>query len=106
MNMIALILAATLSAGNAESDSTARDGARAISLSRAREELREKGPAPGALEKAMLTRFGGPGQERFADIMVSITGIAVCIAVLAMAIYMICRSSRSIRWLKQEGYEA
>ncbi|MBQ2625778.1 MAG: hypothetical protein IJG18_11845 [Kiritimatiellae bacterium] len=54
MNMIALILAATLSAGNAEFDSTARDGARDISLSRAREELREKGPAPGALEKAML----------------------------------------------------
>ena len=52
--MIALILAATLSAGNAEFDSTARDGARDISLSRAREELREKGPAPGALEKAML----------------------------------------------------
>ena len=54
MNMIALILAATLSAGNAEFDSTARDGARDISLSRAREELREKGPVPGALEKAML----------------------------------------------------
>lgn len=52
--MIALILAATLSAGNAEFDSTARDGARDISLSRAREELREKGPVPGALEKAML----------------------------------------------------
>ena len=52
--MIAFILAATLSAGNAEFDSTARDGARDISLSRAREELREKGPAPGALEKAML----------------------------------------------------
>ena len=52
--MIALLLAATLSAGNAEFDSTARDGARDISLSRAREELREKGPVPGALEKAML----------------------------------------------------
>ena len=54
MNMIALLLAATLSAGNAEFDATARDGARDISLSRVREELREKGPAPGALEKAML----------------------------------------------------
>ena len=54
MNMIALLLAATLSAGNAEFDATARDGARDISLSRAREELREKGPVPGALEKAML----------------------------------------------------
>ena len=54
MNMIALLLAATLSSGNAEFDATARDGARDISLARVREELREKGPAPGALEKAML----------------------------------------------------
>ena len=38
--MIALILAATLSAGNAEFDSTARDGARDISLSRARAQIK------------------------------------------------------------------
>ena len=54
MNVLAAILAAVLSAGNAEFDAAARNGARDISLSRAREELREKGPAPGALEKAML----------------------------------------------------
>lgn len=54
MNMIAIVLAAALSAGNAEFDATARDGARGISLSRAAAELREKGPSPGALEKAML----------------------------------------------------
>ncbi len=54
MNMLALLLAATLSAGNAEFDATARDGARDISLSRVRGELLDKGPAPGALERAML----------------------------------------------------
>ena len=54
MNMIALLLAATLSAGIAEFEATARNGARDISLSRVREELRENGPASGALEKAML----------------------------------------------------
>ena len=54
MNMIALLLAATLSAGNAEFDATARDGARDIALARVRAELREKGPAPGALAQAML----------------------------------------------------
>ena len=54
MNAIALFLAAALSAGNAEFDETARDGARGISLARAAAELCEKGPAPGALAKAML----------------------------------------------------
>ena len=54
MNMIALLLAATLSAGNAEFDATARDGARGIALARVRAELREKGPAPGSLAQAML----------------------------------------------------
>ena len=54
MNMLAIVLAATLSAGNAEFDATARDGARGISIARAAAELREKGPQPGALAKAML----------------------------------------------------
>ena len=54
MNMLPLLLAAALSAGNAEFDATARDGARGISLARAAAELREKGPDRGALEKAML----------------------------------------------------
>ena len=67
MNMIALLLAATLSAGNAEFDATARDGARDISLSRVREELRENGPQPGAIEKAMLAdpaKFENPGESK------------------------------------------
>ena len=64
MNMIALLLAATLSAGIAEFEATARNGARDISLSRVREELREKVPAPGALEKAMLAdpKSSSPGE--------------------------------------------
>ena len=54
MNIVAIVLAAALSAGNAEFDATAREGARRISISRAAAELREKGPSRGALEKAML----------------------------------------------------
>ena len=54
MSILAVLLAATLSSGNAEFDATARDGARAIAVSRAKAELSEKGPAPGALERAML----------------------------------------------------
>jgi glutamine synthetase type III len=54
MSILTILLAATLSSGNAEFDATARDGARAIAVSRAKAELSEKGPAPGALERAML----------------------------------------------------
>ena len=54
MNLLAIILAATLSAGNAEFDQTARDGAAEIAVSRIASELAAKGPPSGALEKAML----------------------------------------------------
>ncbi len=54
MTFFAVVLAATLSAGNAEFDKAAVDGARAIAVERAKAELVEKGPVPGALEKAML----------------------------------------------------
>jgi len=54
VNMIALLLAATLSSGITEFEATARNGARDISLSRAREKLREEGPERGVLKKAML----------------------------------------------------
>ena len=57
-----------------------------------------------ALEKAMLTQFGEPGQERFSSIMVGLTGIAVCAAVLALAIEMIRRANRAIAHLKKEEH--
>ncbi len=54
MSFLTILLAATLSSGNAEFDATARDGARAIAVARVKAELAEKGPASGALEGAML----------------------------------------------------
>ena len=54
MNMLAILFAAALSAGNAEFDAAARDGARAISISRVVAEMRGKGPSSGALARAML----------------------------------------------------
>jgi len=65
MNTTVFLLAAALSAGNAEFDATARDGARDIALARAAAELREKGPPPGALAQAMLadpSKFERPAQ--------------------------------------------
>ena len=55
MSILALLLAATLSSGNAEFDATARDGAREIAVARVKAELAEKGPSSGALEGAMLS---------------------------------------------------
>jgi len=54
MMFLTLVLAATLSAGNAEFDDSARRGACDISLSRLKAETVEKGLVSGVLEKAML----------------------------------------------------
>ena len=58
MTFLAIILAATLSSGNAEFDDFAREGARKIALRRAADEIEEKGPPAGVLEKAMLAEPG------------------------------------------------
>ena len=58
MMTCAILLAAALSSGNAEFDAVAREGARAIALRRAAEEIVEKGPPAGALERAMLADPG------------------------------------------------
>lgn len=49
-----LILAAALSAGNADFDRTAAEGAAQITFARTRKELVKQGPAEGVLRKAML----------------------------------------------------
>ena len=51
---LTLLLAAALSAGNAEFDQTARDGAASVAIARIEAELASKGPPSGALERAML----------------------------------------------------
>ena len=58
MMVSAVFLAAALSSGNTEFDNMAREGAREIALTHAAEEIAEKGPPAGVLEKAMLADPG------------------------------------------------
>ena len=60
MNMLTLLLAVTLSSGNAEFDQVARDGAAEIAVGRIVTELKAKGAPAGTLEKAMQERLGIP----------------------------------------------
>lgn len=53
-----------------------------------------------ALEAAMLAEFSREGEEFFRQIMISLTGVAICAAVLAIAVYMIVKSTRALRALK------
>lgn len=55
-----------------------------------------------SLETAMLTAFGEAGNDSFRQIMTAITGAAVCLLVLAMAINMIIHSTKEINRLKKE----
>lgn len=55
-----------------------------------------------SLETAMLTAFGEPGNDSFRQTMTAITGAAVCLLVLALAIYMIVHSTKEINRLKKE----
>lgn len=54
-----------------------------------------------SLETAMLSQFGSAEDPQFRRIMTGSTGLAVCAAVLAMAIAMIAHSTRQIRRLKR-----
>ena len=58
MSLLAILFAVALSAGNAEFDATARDGAAEIAVKRVSAELAEKGPPAGSLERAMLAASG------------------------------------------------
>jgi MFS family permease len=49
------------------------------------------------LETAMLTAFGGQDDGEFRQIITALTGAAVCLLVLIMAVYMIVRSTREIK---------
>lgn len=54
-----------------------------------------------SLETAMLSQFGSTHEEAFRRIMTGLTGGAVCLIVLAMAVYMIANATRHIRSLRQ-----
>lgn len=49
-----------------------------------------------SLETAMLARFGG-GQPRFRQIMTGVSGAAVCVIVLSIAVYMIANSTKQLK---------
>ena len=50
-----------------------------------------------SLATAMLAQFGQDDEEEFRRIMIGAFGGAVCAVVLAMAIYMIVRSTKQLR---------
>lgn len=49
------------------------------------------------LETAMLAAFGGQDEGEFRQTMTALSGAAVCLFVLVMAVYMIVRSTREIK---------
>lgn len=55
-----------------------------------------------SLETAMLTAFGKPGTDSFRQLMTALTGTAICLLILAMAIYMIIHATKEIKQLKKE----
>ena len=54
-----------------------------------------------SLETAMLAQFGAAEDEQFRRIMTGSTGAAVCVTVLAMAGYMIAKSTGQLRRLRK-----
>ena len=55
------------------------------------------------LEKTMLTAFGGGENVAFDRWMTGATGAAVTLLILVMAIYMIVKSTRELRWQSKPG---
>ncbi|MBQ8536652.1 MAG: hypothetical protein IJ461_04525 [Clostridia bacterium] len=50
-----------------------------------------------ALETALLSQFGQPGQEDFRRLMTGLTGLAVCLSVLWIAVVMLKRAHRALK---------
>lgn len=55
-----------------------------------------------SLDTAMISAFGDDDQM-FRRIMTASTGAVVCASVLGMALFMICRSTKEIRRMKENG---
>lgn len=55
------------------------------------------------LETAMLTAFGEQDDPAFRQTMTALTGAAVCLFVLFMAIYMIVRATKGIQSIKRSS---
>lgn len=55
-----------------------------------------------SLETAMLTQFGAAGNPKFRRIMTASTGTGISIIVLGMAVFMIVRSTKQMKHIRQE----
>ena len=55
-----------------------------------------------SLETAMLTQFGAAEAPIFRQVMTASTGACISIIVLGMAVYMIVRSAKQLKHMKQE----
>lgn len=55
-----------------------------------------------SLETAMLTQFGAADDPLFRQIMTASTGAGISLVVLGMAVFMIVRSTRQMKCMKQE----
>lgn len=50
-----------------------------------------------SVQTAMMARFGGDDDAGFRQVLLSITGGAVCLIVLGMAVYMIVKAGRQLK---------
>lgn len=55
-----------------------------------------------SLETAMLTQFGAADDPKFRQIMTASTGAGISIIVVAMAVFMIVRSTKQMKHIKKE----
>ena len=55
-----------------------------------------------SLETAMLTQFGAAEDPMFRQIMTASTGAGISMIVLGMAVFMIVRSTKQMKHIKQE----
>lgn len=55
-----------------------------------------------SLETAMLTQFGAAGDPKFRRMMTASTGAGISIIVLGMAVFMIVRSTKQMKHIRQE----
>lgn len=55
-----------------------------------------------SLETAMLTQFGAADDPMFRQVMTASTGAGISIIVLGMAVFMIVRSTKQLKHMKQE----
>ena len=55
-----------------------------------------------SLETAMLTQFGAADDPVFRRIMTASTGAGISILVLGMAVFMIIRSTKQMKYIRQE----